>query len=198
METNNAPTIAWQLFHRVYRIEMKNKFRYHREQLTRIPNFESWDSEQKHGFLEDYVQMAKTPIAMVLLHNQGIPFNILYAEDLFAIHTLFKNHFQRWEDIRNDQLSNRKPPPDSDFIIMQNFVSTIAHTAENIRKARVTKHTVVDQHTTLDEFEKMFGGGFGMRFEAVTPVVSRFDDQGHSANTSGVNDTWSMIENGNI
>lgn len=197
MSENKAPTVAYQLFHRTYRIEMQNKFRYHKEQLTLIPNFFEQPREQRESFLNDYTQLTRTPIAMVLLHAQGLPFQILYPQDLLEIHTLFEQHYRNWDEIRSDQLNNRVPPPDMDFIVMRNFSESIAHTAKTIRENRVDRNVVVDQHTDLSDFESIFGGIFGMGVPNKVEVVSALNKTA-SERSEWSDDTWGMIESGNI
>lgn len=125
-------SVCYRLFYQTFYIQMQNKFFYTETHMKKLLGLSTGTEEGDRKFLNDYIELARTPVNMAVLHSQGIPFSILYAKDVITIYDLFTKHLNRWTEILSRPLCSIKPPPVEDFMIIENFLTSIRYIAEQL------------------------------------------------------------------
>lgn len=184
------PTVAYLLFYKTFPIEMQNKFFYRGGRGSWLMGAPNTTDQEKQQFMNETIQVSRSPVGMMLLHHQRIPFSIVYPKDVITIFDLVKRHLDEWSDILTNPLrGNKKPPPAEDFVIMENFLKHITYIAEHYKQAEALKSK--DHKDYISEFESIFGGAFGF-----SSPVSIDSDRQHSFEqmraVTNIKDAWDM------
>lgn len=129
-------TVCQHLFNHLYFIEMQHRFYYTDEHRQVLPgmNGPSSDDEQLEMWLNDTISLQRTAVQLVALHDEGIPFMIVYPKDLLTIYQKFNQHLFNWKNKLEQPFCAKRPPPPSDFLKIQNFMFQIGHVAESIAR----------------------------------------------------------------
>lgn len=148
-------TVCQHMFEHLYMIEIQHQFFYtkeHRESLPGMSGVTNSDEDTNH-WLNDVIEVQRTAVQLIYLHEQGIPFKIVYAKDLLTIYQKLNQHLQNWKDILERPFASKRPPPPSDFLMISNFLHQIGYVAETI--ARQQHYLGADKNPLISQ-EKEF------------------------------------------
>lgn len=205
MAKHQSETTAWRLFHRPIKIEMLNKFQFQRGQLEYMVGFTDLPDKNREEFLNDYSQLSKTTVQLAYIYDSGLPFNILYVEDLVLVDELITEHLANWANIINDQLSGIKPPPAEDFILLKNLQGHLKVLVDKFKPRVLKPATSLATANGLVDFNTMFGGygssistGLDLGSTIETEIRSKVEQNNPTIEEAWDNSVWGVMENGDI
>lgn len=140
-------SVCYKLFHHSFTIQMQNRFFYTEEHMKRVLGLTTGSDQFDRDVRNEYTQITRTPINMVCLHREGIPFSIVYPKDIIEIYDLLRQHLENWTAILSRPLSSKRPPPVEDFIAIEHFMVSIKFIVEQM----ITMH--VDNRPSNEESE---------------------------------------------
>ena len=121
-------TPAYRLFHHSYPVMMQNKVIYPPKFCDKM-GWLAGTKEQINAFYNDYTAQAKTPVAMILLFDQGIEVSFVNILDLVQVYRDIKAHLEGWAN-EIKQPFGLRPPPADQLLLMDRYAQEIAYAAE--------------------------------------------------------------------
>lgn len=196
------PTVAYRLFHECFLVGIPNKFLWTDGHIKRVPGYSSPDEDTNRAMLNETTIVARTPVALVLLYDQGVEPVFQNRGDMLTIYNLLTEHLNRWGDIISNPISGRTPPPAEELLIMEDFTHHIYEDAMFEKDTLEAKGKLVSRRNSLEDFFQMFGGRSHRRFTprlTETPLMDPVNQPpqiGSNIQTAWNNSPWSLI-NGN-
>lgn len=159
-------TVAQHLWNHLYAIEIQHKFFYteeHRQVLPGMSGVTFRDEDLEH-WANDVIQVHRTAVQLVHLHDEGIPFMIVKPADMLSVYEKWNQHLWNWKSLLERPFCAKEPPPPKDFLMIENFVSQIAYVAESLARQRHYTEALRNQNSGEDElwtFMLSLGNNFG-------------------------------------
>jgi hypothetical protein len=157
------------------------------------------DTEEKmNAWLEDTIEIRRTAVNMVHLHNEGIPFLIVRPKDLLVIYEKWNTHLNRWKERLESPFGCRKPPPVQDFIMIENFLRSITEVAEAVARRRHFTEDMKQQPGEVQFWDYIsslgnnFGFGERIQVPAYDPNV-RYSESPVRMQKAWENSTWGKM-----
>lgn len=202
--SKSKPTVAYRLFNECFLVSIQNKFLWTDHHLKRVPGLMTRDEDENRQILNERTIVARTPVALVLLYEDGVEPQFQNRNDMLTVYNLLTEHLNNWGDIISNPVSGRTPPPADELLIMENFTHFVYEDAMFEKETLEAKGVLVGRKDSLTDFFEMFGGRNHRR------NVSRFGGQtnvdqdqpvtpasiGSNIQTAWDNSPWSLI-NGN-
>lgn len=204
MSKNQQPTVAYRLFHEMFLVDIPNKFLWTEGHLKRLPGLHSNDEDENRIRLNECTTVARTPVAMVLLYENGVVPMFKNRRDMLTIYNLILEHLHNWSRILSNPLGGQKPPPAEELLMMENFMMYLYEdamfehdTLEAMNKAKAPRDG-------LEAFFMTFGGRNALNARQrpisqptsmgeMEPVPQPSIVPGSGIQTAWDNSPWSLI-----
>lgn len=163
--SNIEPTVAYQLWNRPVLIYLENQYIYKTGKDGhggRIQGIFTGDVQKDLEFMEDVTVVSRVPVGLVLMYNQGTPFQFYNMQQMVWVYETLKNHIDNW--IIEIRKPFGKKPPIDDLLKMDEFCEYLSLTTlDAIRQRDIILNNKQIGSDSIDRFWHKYSGGFRKR-----------------------------------
>lgn len=189
-------TVCQHLFNHLYTIEIQHSVFYtpeHRASLPGMNGPSSTDEGMQH-WLNDTIQVLRSPVQMVEMFEQGVPFMLVYAKDLLEIYQKFNQHLLNWKNKLDQPFCAKRPPPPGDFLKIENFLYHIGHAAEAIARKHhflgVASDKLKSEETELWDFLASMGNNYSVKTTIAKQADNSYFDIQYLERPVSLKEVW--------